>query len=84
MRGIVTADNATFLYNPVKNLKTNQIQIGGETYTLTTSGFKGYVGQEVEYYVTYKDYEEDYCKFGTFANFVLLFCGSKRRAGAES
>lgn len=73
MRGIVTADNATFLYNPVKNLKTNQIQIGGEIYTLTTSGFKGYVGQEVEYYVTYKDYEEEFVTAITPTNKNVIF-----------
>ncbi len=58
MRGIVTADISTFLYAPVKNLKPNQLQIEGKTYTLNTTSPKGLVGQEVDFYITQKDYEE--------------------------
>lgn len=60
LRGIVTADPSTFLYKPVKNLKSNQIQIGGEKYTLNTMNVPCYVGQEVDFYVTYNDYQEGY------------------------
>jgi len=59
MRGIVTADNTTFLYSPVNNLKPDQLQIGGEVFTVNVKDIKGYVGQEVEFYVAYKDYEEE-------------------------
>ena len=59
MKGIVTADNTTFLYSPVNNLKENQLQIGGEVFTVNVNDIKGYVGQEVEFYVAYKDYEEE-------------------------
>ena len=58
LRGVVTADISTFLYKPVKNLKSNQLQIGGKTYTLNTTATTGYVGQEVDFYVTYNNYEE--------------------------
>ena len=59
MKGIVTADSTTFLYSPVNNLKENQLQIGGEVFTVNVNDIKGYVGQEVEFYVAYKDYDEE-------------------------
>jgi len=59
-KGIVTADISTFLYSPVNNLKPNQLQIEGKTYTLTTTAPLGYVGQEVEFYLTSEDYDEGY------------------------
>ena len=59
MRGIVTADKSTFLYTPVGNLKENQLQIGGEVFTVNVKDITGYVGQEVDFYIAYKDYEEE-------------------------
>ncbi len=79
MRGIVTADVSTFLYSPVKNLKANQLQIGGKTYTLLNlKDATGYVGQEVDFYVAYNDYEESYVTAisPTGKNTVYDFSGS--------
>lgn len=79
MRGIVTADISTYLYEPVKNLKANQLQIEGKTYTLNTTAPKGYVGQEVDFYITRTDYEEGYITAiaPTNKNTVFDFSGSQ-------
>lgn len=60
MRGIITADATTYLYGPVKNLKPDQIQINGKVYNFKGTAPKGYVGQEVEFYMTRADYEDGY------------------------
>lgn len=58
MRGVVTADASTYLYDPVKNLKTNQLQIEGKTYTFKNNAPTGFVGQEVDFYMTTVDYQD--------------------------
>ena len=58
MRGIVTADVTTYLYDPVKNLKENQLQIEGKTYTFNDKAPKGFVGQEVDFYINVVDNKE--------------------------
>jgi len=77
MRGIVTADSGTFLYAPVKNLKSNQLQIEGKTYTFKNTAPKGFVGQEVDFYITIDDYKEGYVTsvIPTNKNMVYDFAG---------
>ena len=58
MRGVVTADVSTYLYEPVKNLKSNQLQIEGKTYTFKNNAPTGFVGQEVDFYMTTVDYKD--------------------------
>ena len=58
MRGIVTADSSTYLYDPLKNLKSNQLQVEGKTYTFAGNAPKGFVGQEVDFYINVVDGKE--------------------------
>ena len=76
-RGIVTADISTFLNEPVNNLKPDQLQIEGKVYNFIGEAPKGYVGQEVEFYMTSVDYEEGYVVSvaPTNKNFVYDFYG---------
>jgi len=57
-KGIITADSSTYLYGAVENLKTTQLQIDEKVYDFNGTAPKGYVGQEVEFFVTYDDYVE--------------------------
>ncbi len=77
MRGIVTADSGTFLYAPVKNLKSNQMQIEGKTYAFKNTAPKGFVGQEVDFYITIDDYKEGYVTsvIPTNKNMIYDFAG---------
>lgn len=77
MKGIITADATTYLYDPVKNLKPDQIQINGKVYNFKGTAPKGYVGQEVEFYMTRVEYEDGYVTsvVPTNKNIVCDFTG---------
>lgn len=76
-RGVVTADVTTFINSPVYNLKPNQLQIEGKAYTFLGEAPKGYVGQEVEFYMTTEDFEDGYVTsiIPTSKNYVCDFFG---------
>lgn len=76
-RGIVTADVSTFMNSPVYNLKPNQLQIEGKVYTFIGEAPKGYVGQEVEFYMTTEDFEDGFVTsiIPTKKNYVCDFYG---------
>jgi len=79
MRGVVTADVSTYLYDPIKNLKPNQMQIEGKTYTFKNTAPIGFVGQEVDFYMTTVDYKEGVVTsiMPTGKNVVYDFYGPK-------
>lgn len=52
MRGVVTADASTYLYNINSSLEKNQIEIEGKIYNLESVAPIGFVGQEMEFYVS--------------------------------
>ena len=58
--GIVTADTSTYLYDKVVNLKESQLKIDDKVYDFNGIAPKGYVGQKIDYYVTYNNFEEGY------------------------
>lgn len=58
--GIITADTSTYLYDKVVNLKDSQLKIGEKIYDFNGTAPKGYVGQKVDFYVTYNNFEEGY------------------------
>lgn len=58
MRGKVTADVSTFMYTPRENMKDTQIEIAGKLYNYDGVAPLGFVGQEVDYYITVDNYEE--------------------------
>jgi len=79
MRGVVTADVSTYLYDPIKNLKANQLQIEGKTYTFKNTAPTGFVGQEVDFYMTTVDYKDGVVTsiMPTGKNVVCDFYGPK-------
>lgn len=52
MRGVVTADASTYLYNINSSLEKNQIEIEGKIYNFEGVAPIGLVGQEMEFYVS--------------------------------
>jgi len=56
--GIITADVSTYLYDETVNLKPSQLEIDGKVYDFDGTAPKGYVGQRVDFYVTYNNFEE--------------------------
>ncbi len=56
--GVITADASTYLYDEVANLKPTQLQIDEKVYDFDGIAPKGYVGQRVDFYVTYNNFEE--------------------------
>ncbi len=52
MRGIVTADVSSYLYTFNKSLKNTQIEISGKVFDYNGVAPLGYVGMEVEFYVS--------------------------------
>lgn len=59
MRGIVTADVSTYLYSFNKGLKDTQLEIQGTVFNYNGIAPLGYVGMEVEFYVSTIDGEYD-------------------------
>lgn len=48
--GIVTANNVTWIYSNVPDLRLDEVQIDGVTYCAPDNDISQYVGQEVEFY----------------------------------
>lgn len=59
MRGVVTADVSSYLYNQRNNMKESQIEIEGTLFDYNGVAPIGLVGAEVEFYVTKKGNEYD-------------------------
>lgn len=55
LKGIVTADDTTYLYEAHSNMKPTQVEVNGKIYNCNFEVPSGMVGMEVHFYVEHSD-----------------------------